>query len=121
MANPNIESKKSRKNPEVFKFKNKEIIEKKGVKKVKLGDCEICGVYTEINQQTRYKRCRYLVWKFSQNKGVIVRNLKRLDIPDDKIKYVLKEEWNMLFNTVPKNMKDIIIPSSPSEEESEEH
>jgi len=130
MANSNNDSKKSRKNPEVVKFKNKEIIEKKGLKKVRMGDCEICGIYGEINQQRRCKRCKYLVWKFSQNKGVIVRSLKRLNIPDDQIKYVLKEEWNMLFNSVPKNIialsgsqsnKDNIIPSSPSSSEEQDH
>jgi len=98
MTNSSIDTKQPRKKSEVYKFKNKEIIEKKEPNKVLMGNCEICGVLSEINHQRRCKKCRYLIWKFSQNKGILVRGLKRLDIPEDKIKYVLKEEWNMLFN-----------------------
>jgi len=97
MANPDTESKKFRKKSDVYKFKNNKIIEKKEPNKVRMGDWEICGVLSEINYQGRCKKCRYLLWKFSQNKGVLVRGLKRLDIPYDKIKYVLKEEWNMIL------------------------
>jgi hypothetical protein len=124
MANPNIDSKNMFKKSEVFKFKNNELIEKKGLKKVRMGECEICGEYSEINYQGRCKRCKYIMWRFSQNKGVIIRTLKRLNIPDEKIKTVLKEEWTLLFNNYKgtrTKKEDNNIPSSPSEGSEEDN